>query len=149
MSDVSRRRVAFGSLVVCAALSGLVVAEAERNYASVTKAPSPTATIVGVDIANRDLQVGLRVENTLNRPLRVEFAHIEVDDGTDAVTVSVPYRGIASLDPGESILEPTLSARRITDLSLDRSLTVSGYVAVTVYRQYRIDVPIDTREVTP
>lgn len=142
------RRLAVASLVVLAAVSLGVVVEAERNYATVAAADDSTAAVDRVAV-DEDVTVTVRVYNSMRRPLRVEYATVDLSHAEGGGGSSTPYGGRRTLPPGNGTLTVTVPARLVDgSLSAGDSLTVGGVVAVRVYNGYRFEIPIDAREVT-
>lgn len=143
----SRRAVAV-SLVALTLLSVGVIAEAERNYATVTNLDESTASVVETEI-DEGLVVTLRVHNSMNRPVEIQYVHVELSHDDGRGSASTPYNGLRSLDPGDGTLTAYVPSRLAgTELSSGDEVTVSGTVAVRVYNDYRFEIPIEQREVT-
>lgn len=143
-----RRRLGVASLVVLSLLSVVVVAEAERNYAAVTEREGSTASVSDVAFDER-LEVTLRVHNSMNQPIRLQYVHVDLhhDEGTGGSSTS--FNGYRTLDSGTETVTVAVPPRLVGgSLSQGDSVTVSGTVAVQVYNGYRFEIPIDSREVT-
>lgn len=134
------------SLLVLVALSGGVIYEAETNYGSVINSPPPTANVFGVQEVDSGLSVVLRVQNTLNQRLRVQFVFIRVHDGQETKSISVPIQERRSIKPGQTAFEIFLQPRRVEGLRLNSSLRFEGHIQVAVYNGHTMQVPIE-REV--
>jgi len=129
-------------------LSVGVVAEAERNYANVTELDESTASVVDAEFDD-GVVVTIRVHNSMNRPVRIQYVYVDLthDDGRGAS--STPYQGYKSLSPGTGAVTGYVPTRLISgNLSDGDTITVSGRVAVRVYNDYRFEIPIEKREVT-
>lgn len=136
------------SLVVLTLLSVGVVAEAERNYAAVTERDGSTASVSDVAFDER-LEVTLRIHNSMNRPVRLQYVHVDLhhDEGNGGSSTS--FNGYRTLDPGTETVTVSVPSRLVGgSLSQGDNVTVSGTVAVEVYNGYRFEIPIDSREVT-
>ncbi|WP_373189729.1 hypothetical protein [Halolamina sp.] len=142
-------RYLLGSLVVIAMLSGVVVAEAERNYVAVTSVSQSTASVGSVSQTDDGLRIQVVVENSMNEPLRVQYVRLKLDRRNYTDATSFPYQGRRTLPPGESSMMMTVPTRQLSgDLSEDTTLVVEGFVAVEVYNGYRFEIPIEPTEVT-
>lgn len=142
-------RYLLGSLLVVALLSGAVIAEAERNYATVSSATGSSGTVEAVSQTDGGLQVEIAVENTMNEPLRVQYVRLEFDQENYTDAASIPYQGRRTLATGVSTMTMTVPSRQISgELSAGTTLVVEGFVAVEVYNGYRFEIPIEPREVT-
>ncbi|MFB6221087.1 MAG: hypothetical protein ABEH90_06575 [Halolamina sp.] len=143
------RRYFLSSLLGVAAFSGAVVAEAEHNYATITRRDEAAARVDDVSPADGALRVTLAVENPMNEGLRVQYVHIEVSRRESVDAASFPYNGSRTLAPGRSTLTPTVPERQLTgELTDGEPMTVTGYLAVEVYNEYRFEIPIEPAEVT-
>lgn len=135
------------SLVVLTLLSVGVVAEAERNYAAVTERDGSTASVSDVAFDER-LEVTLRVHNSLNQPVRLQYVHVDLHHGEGTGGSSTPFNGYRTLDPGTETVTVSVPSRLVGgSLSRGDEVTVSGTVAVKVYNGYQFEIPIDIREV--
>lgn len=142
-------RLLFGSLFVIAVLSGVVVAEAQYNYASVTDLERTTAHVERVSAVDGGLQVELVVENSMNERLRIQYVHLNVNRTNHSDSASVPINGYRTLAPGRSTLTVTVPERQVTgELEARETMIVDGRIAVEVYNGYQFEVPIDPEEVT-
>lgn len=142
------RRTVTVSLVVLTLFSVGVVAEAERNYANVTSLDESTASIVDAEFDD-GVVVTIRVHNSMNRPLRVQYVHVDLSHEDGRGAASTPYQGYQSLSPGTGTVKAYVPARLISgNLSEGDDVTVTGTVAVRVYNDYRFEIPIEQREVT-
>lgn len=143
------RRLFFASLVVVAVLSGIVVAEAERNYAAVTSSDDTEASVANVTYTDEGLDVAVSVRNTMTERLRVQFAHVEIEHANGTDGASEPYKGHLTLAPGKSTFSVWIPARQLSDgVGAGDTVTVSGYVSVEVFNGYQFEVPIRPRDVT-
>ena len=144
---MSRRVVA--SLLLVALLSGAVVAEAERNYASVTGRDETTATVADVRVEDGAIAVDLRVNSSMNEALRIRYVHLTVARPGHIDGASTPFKGLRSLSPGGNDLGVSIPARQISGtVSPGDTATVTGEIAVSVYNGYEFTVPIEEAEVT-
>lgn len=144
-----RNRLVFVSLLLVTALSLGVVADAEANYRAVTTADETVATPVDASLTEDGVAVTVRVYNSMNKPLRVDFVRLVLvrPDGTDQV--SIPFGERRSLPPGNATLTAGVPGRQIAgELSRGDRVRVRGYVAVAVFNGYEFEVPIREREVT-
>lgn len=131
------------SLLVLVALSGGVIYEAESNYSSVINAPAPTANVFGIEAVDDGLEVVLQVQNTLNRPLRVQFVFMRVTDDQETKSISVPFQGRRTIKPGQDALDVYLQPRRVAGLDLNGTLRFEGHIQVAVYNGHTMQVPIE------
>lgn len=144
-----KSRHLLGSLVIVALLSGVVVAEAERNYATVTSVAQSGASVDSVTETADGLHVHITVENTMNEPLRVQYVRLEFNQGNYTDAASIPYQGRRTLATESSSITMRVPARQISgELSAGTTLVVEGFVAIEVYNGYRFEIPIEPREVT-
>jgi hypothetical protein len=142
------RRVVAASLVALVLLSVGVVAEAERNYATVTELDASTASVTGAEFDD-GVTVTLEIHNSMNRPVRVEYVNVDLRHDGGSGGASTPYNGYRSLDPGTGSLTAHVPARLTGgELSPGKTVEVSGTVTVRVYNGYEFDIPIEPREVT-
>lgn len=142
-----RRRLGTVSLVVLTLLSVGVVAEAERNYAAVTDRDGSNASVSDVAFDER-LEVTLRVHNSMNQPVRIQYVHVDLHHAEGTGGSSTSFNGYRTLDPGTETMTVFVPARLVGgSLSQGDRVTVSGTVAVQVYNGYRFEIPIDSREV--
>lgn len=137
-----------GSLVLLTLLSVGVVAEAERNYATVTERDDSTARVDEV-VLDEGLELSIRVQNSMNRQLRVQYVHIDLAHHEGNGGSSTPYNGHRRIAAGTETLVVSVP-ERLTGGSLSEgdSVTVSGAVAVEVYNAYRFEIAIEPTEVT-
>ncbi|GAA0256719.1 hypothetical protein [Haladaptatus pallidirubidus] len=144
---MSRRVVA--SLLAIALLSGAVIAEAEQNYASVTSRDETSAGIADTNIENGALVADLRVNSSMNEPLRIQYVHLTVAHPGYNDSASTPFKGQRSLLPGENDLKVDIPARQVSgNLSAGDAVTVYGEIVVSVYNGYEFDIPVERTEVT-
>jgi len=143
----NRRTVAV-SLVVLTLLSVGVVAEAERNYATVTDLDESTASVVDAEL-DEGVVVTIRVHNSMNRPVRVQYVHVDLAHEGGRGAASTPYQGYRTLAPGTGTLTGHVPSRLVRgNLSRGDDVAVSGTVAVRVYNDFRFEISIEQREVT-
>lgn len=141
------RRLLAASLLVLAAVSVGVVAEAELNYRALATADGTEATPVAAEPTATGVAVTLAVTNTMNRPLRVEYVRLRLRGPDGTAAVSVPFRGVTA-PPGESTLTATVTERRFPgEPAAGDRLVVAGHAAVVVFNGYEFDVPVREREV--
>lgn len=136
------------SLLVLTLVSVGVVAEAERNYATVTERDDSTAAVSDV-VLDGGIELSVRVHNSMNRPLRVQYVHVDLahDEGNGGS--STPYNGYRTVGPGTETLVVSVPERLTGGpLSEGDTVTVSGTVVVEVYNDYRFEIPIEPTEVT-
>lgn len=144
---LSRRAVTV-SLVALTLLSVGVVAEAERNYANVTSLDESTASVVDAEFDD-GVVVTIQVHNSMNRPIRIQYVHVDVTHDGGRGAASTPYQGYESISPGTGTVKGYVPARLISGtLSAGDDVTVTGTVTVRVYNDYRFEIPIEQREVT-
>lgn len=142
------RRIVTVSLVALTLLSVGVVAEAERNYANVTSLDESTASVVDAEFDD-GVVVTIRVHNSMNRPVRIQYVHIDLSHDDGRGSASTPYQGYKSLSPGTGTVTGYVPARLISgNLSQGDDVTVTGTISVQVYNDYRFEIPIEEREVT-
>lgn len=145
-----RTRVVPLSLLVLVALSGGVILEAELNYANFVRSPGSSAQVTGVEELPEGLSFTVDVENNLRQPVRIEYVRLEITDGETTQSVSIPYGGHTSVPPDGGTVEAFVAERRYDQLSpLGDSLTVTGYLVVTVYNGHQFTIQITDSEVTP
>ncbi|AEN06940.1 hypothetical protein Halar_3333 [halophilic archaeon DL31] len=135
------------SLLVLTLVSVGVVAEAEHNYATVTDRDDSTAAVSEV-VLDEGLEMSIRVHNSMNRPLRVQYVTVNLahDEGNGGS--STPYNGRRTVAPGTETLVITVPERMTGgSLSEGDSVTVSGTVVVEVYNDFRFEIPIELAEV--
>lgn len=142
------RLLVTASLLLLTLVSVGAIAEAEHNYATVTEREDSTATVSNV-VLDEGLGLSIQVYNSMNRPLRVQYVHIDLahDEGTGGS--STPYNGYRTIAPGTETLTVSVP-ERLTGGSLSEgdTVTVRGTVVVEVYNEYRFDIPIEPTEVT-
>lgn len=142
------QRLLLGSLLVIALFSVGVVAEAERNYATVTEIEDTSATAASVSIDDGGVLVELAVENTMTEDLRVEFVHLSVRRANTTTEASVPYNGYRTVESGEDTLTAGIPERQFeTPLESGETVRVEGFVAVEVYNGYRFRITLEPTEV--
>ncbi|MEF8801293.1 MAG: hypothetical protein V5A38_01110 [Halolamina sp.] len=142
------RRTVTVSLVVLTLLSVGVVAEAERNYANVITFEESTASVADAEFDD-GVVVTVRVHNSMNRPIRVQYVHVDLSHEDGRGSASTPYQGFNSISPGTGTVKGYVPARLISgNLSQGDAVTVTGTVTVRVYNDYRLEIPIEQREVT-
>ena len=142
-------RQAMALLLFVTLLSGAVVVEAERNYASVTSRDETTAVIVDARVEHGTLAVDLRVNNLMNEPLRIQYVYLSVSRSEHTDGASTPFKGMRSLSSGENDLTIHIPARQISgNVSVGDSATVSGEIMISVYNGYEFAIPIEEREMT-
>ncbi|MFC6941958.1 hypothetical protein ACFQE8_18590 [Salinirubellus sp. GCM10025818] len=142
------RRLVLASLVALALLSVVVVAEAERNYATVTTLDRSTASVVDATLEERAV-VTLRVHNSMRRAVRVEYVTISLSGDNASGLASTPYNEHRKLPPGEERITGVVPLRQVDgELAEGDRVTVGGSVAVRVYNAYRFEIPIEPTEVT-
>lgn len=142
------RLLVTASLLFFTLVSVGVVAEAERNYATVAERDDSTAAVDGVALDD-GLELSVRVYNSMNRPLRVQYVNIDLshDDGRGGS--STPYNGYRTVDPGAETLTVSVPERLMGGpLSRGDTVRLRGTVVVEVYNNYRFDIPIEPTEVT-
>lgn len=146
---MSRQRLfVTASLVVLTLVSVGVIAEAERNYATVAERDDSTAAVSEV-VLEEGLELSIRVHNSMNRPLRVQYVHINLAHDMGNGGSSTPYNGHRTIAPGTEALAVSVS-ERLTGGSLSEgdSVSVGGTVVVDVYNNYQFQIPIEPTEVT-
>ncbi|NHX37964.1 MULTISPECIES: hypothetical protein [Halolamina] len=142
-------RLLLGSLVVLAALSGVVVVEAEQNYAAVTAGDPSTATVGSATATDDGVQIEVVVVNEMPEPLKVQYVRIVLHRPNATDAASIPYKGARSVAPGESTLTMTVPERQLSgNVSAWERVHIDGYVAVAVYNDHRFQVSIKERKVT-
>ena len=142
-------RLLLGSMLAIAVFSGVVVTEAERNFAAVTVVDETTASVETAAANGDGASIIIAVQNTMGQPLRLQYVHLTVEGADGRSSASVPYNGYETLPPGESTLTTGITERQFEgDARVGDSVIVSGHLAVEVYNAYRFQVPIDEREVT-
>lgn len=149
MTDGTSRVVVLSLLAITAVSAG-VLFEAEANYADVVLSEGATAQVTEVTREESGLEFRVAVTNTLDHPVRVEHVRLEIAEGTESVGVNVPFNGFVSVPPGADgeTVDAFVIERRYERLSpIEESLTVSGYVQVTVYNSYQVTIPITESEV--
>lgn len=143
----SRRRVG-ASLVALTLLSVGVIAEAERNYATVTALDQSTASVIDATLDDR-VVVTLRIHNSMHRPVRVDYVTITLSGDDVAGTASTPYNEHRKLLPENGQILGVVPQRQVDgDLADGDRVTVGGIVAVRVYNAYEFEIPIEPKEVT-
>lgn len=142
------RRLVVVSLVALTLVSVGVVAEAERNYATVTALDRSTASVVDVTLEER-VVVRLRVHNSMSRPIRVDYVTISLSSDDAGGLASTPYNEHRELPPGEGRISGVVPLRQVDgELAEGDRVTVGGSVAVHVYNAYEFEIPIEPTEVT-
>lgn len=146
---MSRQRLfVTASLLLLTLVSVGVVAEAERNYATVTERDDSTATVSEV-VLDGGIELSVRVHNSMNRPLRVQYVHIGLSHDEGNGGSSTPYNGHRTIGSGTETLTVSVP-ERLTGGSLSEgdTVTLRGTVLVEVYNDYRFEIPIEPTEVT-
>ena len=142
------RRLVVVSLVVFALVSVGVIAEAERNYATVTTLDRSTASVVDASLGEQ-VVVGIRVHNSMNRPIRVDYVTVSLSGDDAGGLASTPYNEHRELPPGEGRISGVVPLRQVDgELAEGDRVTVDGTVAVRVYNAYEFEIPIEPTEVT-
>lgn len=138
------------SLVVVALLSGAVLAEAEANYERVTNRDETTASVTSVELTDDGgVAVTLRVDNTMNEPLRIQYVHVVLDRANVTDAASTPYNGYRSIPPEGGVVDAGVPGRQMSgSVAEGDTFTVRGTVAVEVYNRYRFEIPVEPAEVT-
>jgi len=148
MGRGGRERLLVASLLVVAAASLGVVAEAEANYRSLATAEGTEAATVAAEPTDTGVTLTLAVTNTMNRPLRVDYVRLRLRGPDGTTTVSVPFRGRVTAPPGTSRLTAAVLDRRLPgDPVAGDRLVVAGHAAVVVFNGYEFEVPVREREV--
>lgn len=142
-------RILFVSLLLLVVMTAAIVAEAEMNYATSTKADQAVATVTDTRRTNGGLQVRLKVENPLNRPLQIRYVSLDISDGEDLATIGIPYTLRDSLPPGTSRLTVAAEPRYLRSVSLNGTIWIKGHIAVEVYNDFEFKVNIRRTEITP
>lgn len=136
------------SLLFLTLISVGAVAEAERNYATVAERGDSTAAVDGVAL-DGGVELSIRVYNSMNRPLRIQYVTVDLSHADGHGGSSTPYNGYRTVDPGVETLTVSVPERLVGgSLSAGDTVTIRGTVVVEVYNDYRFDIPIDSTEVT-
>lgn len=144
----SIRRAVTLSLITLTLLSVGVIAEAERNYVNVTDLDESTASVVDAKFDD-GVVVTIQVHNSMNRPIRIQYVHVDLTHTDGRGAASTPYQGYRSISSGTGTVKGYVPARLISgNLSEGDEITVTGTVTVQVYNDYRFEIPIEKREVT-
>jgi hypothetical protein len=142
------RRLVVVSLVGLALVSVGVIAEAERNYATVTALDRSTASVVDASL-EEGVVVGIRVHNSMNRPIRVDYVTVSLSSDDAGGLASTPYNEHRKLPPGDGRISGMVPLRQVDgELAEGDRVTVDGTVAVRVYNAYEFEIPIEPTEVT-
>ena len=142
------RRLVVVSLVGFALVSVGVIAEAERNYATVTALDRSTASVVDASLEEQ-VVVGIRVHNSMNRPIRVDYVTVSLSSDDAGGLASTPYNEHRELPPGDGRISGIVPLRQVDgELAEGDRVTVDGTVAVRVYNAYEFEIPIEPTEVT-
>ena len=142
------RRLVVVSLVGFALVSVGVIAEAERNYATVTALDRSTASVVDASLEEQ-VVVGIRVHNSMNRPIRVDYVTVSLSSDDAGGLASTPYKEHRELPPGYGRISGIVPLRQVDgELAEGDRVTVDGTVAVRVYNAYEFEIPIEPTEVT-
>lgn len=144
-----RPRVVGASLLIVALFTGGVIVEAEHNYAAVADRDRTTAALVTASAEEGAIEVRIRVHNSMDEPLRLQYVHLEAIRRNATDSASTPYGGSKIVRPGNATLDVQISARQVTgDIAPNEDARIGGEVVVTVYNAYRFTIPIEDREVT-
>lgn len=144
----STRLFVTASLLFLTLISVGVIAEAERNYATVAERGDSTATVDGV-VLDDGVELSVQVYNSMNQPLRVQYVTIDLSHNDGHGGSSTPYNGYRTVDPGAETLTVSVPERLVGgSLSAGDTVTVRGTVVVEVYNNYRFDILIDSTKVT-
>ncbi|MFB6299169.1 MAG: hypothetical protein ABEH65_02810 [Halobacteriales archaeon] len=130
--------VTVGLAIITAILVGVVGA----NYASVAAQSQATATIVGVDVSEDGVQIGVRIPNRLRSAMYVQSIFLDFRvNGTQPIRSSFLPR--TTIQPGETrtfaVPVEKLSPAAYRNA---QSIRISGVVRFRAFRGYASDLPI-------
>jgi hypothetical protein len=142
-------RLVVASLLSLALVSGVVIAESERNYASVADRDRTTATVVDATADRGGIVADLLIHNSMNEPLRIRYVSLRSVRANVTDSASTPFREARTLPPGETTLQVGIPARQVAgNVSGGETARIGGTVVVVVYNGYEFEIPIEEREVT-